>query len=501
MNLDATVIGPSPLRGKCCGAIVQAATVCVFILSCCAGTPPSSTWAAESPARVNIVFMLADDLGWADLGCYGSTFYESPNIDRLAREGMRFTQAYTAGSVCSPTRSSIQTGKYPVRTGITDYIPGLHPGGAKLDTPYTQRQLALEETTIAEALAEQGYQTFYSGKWHLGGKGFLPQDQGYEVAIDDASLGNASKDPLVGDRLTESALTFLDTRDASRPFFMFLSYHEPHLPILAHPKYIEHFQAKADQLPEPERKSERERRGQSRLVQDDPGYACEVAVLDDGVKRLSEKLESLGLTASTVFIFTSDNGGLSTKDQPGPTSNLPLRSGKGWLYEGGIRVPLIVRLPGVAPAGSACHTPVISTDYFPSLLELTGAAPLPQQHLDGVSFAPLLRGRTTAPRTLFWHYPHYHGSTWAPGAAIRDGDWKLIEFFEEQKVELYNLRGDVGEREDLAAAMRGQTGQLLAQLRAWRADVQAVMPTPAEPGQADAKPAPSAKRKRAKKED
>ena len=173
--------------------------------------------------------MLADDLGWADLGCYGGTFYESPNIDRLAAEGMRFTQAYTAGAVCSPTRSSIQTGKYPVRTGITDYIPGLHPAGVKLDTPYTRRELALEETTVAEALAKQGYQTFYSGKWHLGGKGFEPQDQGYEVVVADASLGNSGKDPLVGDRLTESALQ-VPRHARQGPAVL----HVPRLPRAAH---------------------------------------------------------------------------------------------------------------------------------------------------------------------------------------------------------------------------------------------------------------------------
>ena len=228
-----------------------------------------------------------------------------------------------------------------------------------------------------------------------------------------------------------------------------------------------------------------ERHGQSRLVQDDPAYACEVAVLDDGVKRLSEKLEALGLTGTTVFVFTSDNGGLCTKAQPGPTSNLPLRSGKGWLYEGGMRVPLIVRLPGVVQPGSVCDTPVISTDYFPTLLALAGAAPLPQQHLDGVSFAPLLRGGTLAPRTLYWHYPHYHGSTWAPGSAIRDGDWKLIEFFEEDAVELYNLRDDVGERKDLAATMPDKARELKAKLAAWRDEVHAAMPKPGEPGKPD----------------
>jgi arylsulfatase A-like enzyme len=496
MNVKKGVSRPCTLSQGLFSALARAAVSAVVALGLWTTPVPNHALAAEPFHRLNVVFVMADDLGWADLGCYGGKFYESPSIDRLAREGMRFIQAYTAGSVCSPTRSSIQTGKYPVRTGITDYVPGLHPAGVKLDTPHTRRELALEETTVAEALARQGYQTFYSGKWHLGGKGFEPQDQGYEVVVDDASLGNSGKDPLVGDRLTESALRFLDTRDKTRPFFMFLAYHEPHTPILAHPQYIDRFRVKAAGLPKPERESVAERQGRSRLVQDDAGYACEVAVLDDGVKRLGEKLEALGLTATTVFVFTSDNGGLCTKAQPGPTSNLPLRSGKGWLYEGGIRVPLIVRLPGVAKPGSTCDTPIISTDYFPTLLALTGAAPMPQQHLDGVSIVPLLRGGTIAPRALYWHYPHYHGSTWAPGSTIRDGDWKLIEFFEEDAVELYDLRDDVGERKDLAATMPDVARQLKAKLGAWREEVHAVIPKPAQPGKAE--DIRRAKRKRAR---
>lgn len=438
---------------------------------------PSATAGTRPAQPRNFLFILADDLGWTDLGCYGSRFYETPHIDRLAAQGMRFTQAYTAGAVCSPTRSSIMTGQYPVRTGVTDYIPGLHPDGVRLSTPYTKTELALEQVTVAEALQEQGYQTWYGGKWHLGGKGFGPEDQGFEVVVQDESLGNPNKDPLVGDRLTTAAVQFLNERDRTRPFFMFLGYHEPHTPILAHPDHIDHFRAKAEADPV-ETTDIAERNGRSRTVQNDPAYATEVAVLDDAVAQLTAKLDALELTNSTVVVFFSDNGGLCTLKKPGPTTNLPLRSGKGWLYEGGIRVPLIVRAPGVVEPGSTCDTPVVSTDLFPTLLALARAPLLPERHLDGQDLMPLLTGGSLPERTLYWHYPHYHGSTWAPGSAVRDGDWKLIEFLDEEQVELYDLSDDLGERTDLSADEPGIVRQLQDKLTAWRTSTGAAMPTP-----------------------
>lgn len=466
----------------------------LLVFGACIRAQDQNLVAADGPP--NFLFILADDLGWSDLGCYGGKFYESLHIDRLATEGVRFTQAYTAGAVCSPTRGSIMTGKYPVRTGVTDYIPGLKLTGTRLTTQPTKRELALEETTIAEVLRARGYQTFYGGKWHLGGAGFEPQDQGFEVVVSDASLGNYGKDPTVGDRLTDAALNFLDRRNTARPFFMFLGYHEPHTPILAHPQHLAHFEEKARSLPVSERTSQPERHGQSRLVQDDPAYACEVKVLDEGVGRLDEKLAALGLTDTTVVLFFSDNGGLCTKDKPGPTSNLPLRSGKGWLYEGGIRVPLVVRAPGFARTSAVCDTPVISTDLFPTLLELAGAPLEPDHHLDGRSFAPLLRGETLPDRTLYWHYPHYHGSTWAPGSAIREGNWKLIEFFEENSVELYNLRDDIGERTNLFDSQRETAERLHAKLTAWRQEAGAFIPTVNESSKVDgAKPVVENKKK------
>ncbi|MGV3659084.1 MAG: sulfatase [Prosthecobacter sp.] len=432
-------------------------------------------------AQPNILFILADDLGWKDLGCYGSPFNETPNIDKLASQGLRFTQAYTAGAVCSPTRGSIMSGKFPARTGVTDYIPGLPSTGRKLVTKPTNKQLALEEVTVAEALKEGGYQTFYAGKWHLGNKGFEPQDQGFEVVVSDASLGNNGKDWQSGQKLSESAMKFLDERDSKRPFFMFLGYHEPHTPILEYPAHIAKFKEKAAGQITAAVHSRQERDGQTRLLQNDPAYASEVAGLDGFVGSVLEKLDKGGLADNTIVIFFSDNGGLSTKADIGPTSNEPLRAGKGWLYEGGIRVPLIVRMPGKAKAGATTDAPVISTDIYPTLLGLAGLPARPEQHRDGLDMSAVLRGEGTPARdTLFWHYPHYHGSTWAPGGAMREGDWKLIEFFDEGTAELYNLKADLSERENMAAAEPERLKAMREKLAVWRADTGAYLPVPGE---------------------
>jgi len=453
----------------------------------------SMTGARAAESRPNIIFILADDLGWRDLGCYGSPFNETPHLDRLAGEGLRFTQAYTAGAVCSPTRASIMTGKLPVRTGVTDFIPGMNAAGRKLVIKPTNKELALKEITIAEALQAGGYQTFYAGKWHLGGRGFEPQDQGFEVCVPDAQLGNHSKDWQVGKKLSESAIKFLDERDAARPFFMFLGYHEPHTPILEYPDHIAKFREKAAKLPSTPVSSRAERQGRTRIVQNDAAYGSEVAGLDAFVGSVLAKLEKNGLAQNTIVIFFSDNGGLSTKTDIGPTSNEPLRAGKGWLYEGGIRVPLIVRAPGLTKAGGVTDTPVISTDFYPTLLALAGLSAKPEQHRDGINIASVLRGGPAPARdTLFWHYPHYHGSTWAPGGAMREGDWKLIEFFDEGTAELYNLKPDPSERHNLAASEPERLQAMRAKLAAWRAETGAYMPQPGD------QPVAAKKRKAAK---
>ncbi len=457
---------------------IKAASILALLAAACLLGGPVPTLEAAN-TRPNFVFILADDLGWRDLGSYGSSFHQTPHIDRLAAEGMRFTQAYTAGAVCSPTRASIMTGRYPPRTGITDYIPGLKAEGRKLLQLSPALQLSLVEVTIAEALRAAGYQTFYAGKWHLGGQGFEPSEQGFDHYVGDAELGDFRKDWQVGRRIAEAAICFLDRRDPARPFLIFLGFHEPHTPILEYPDHIGHYRNKVLRYGAGQADKVREHDGLTRSRQDDPAYGSEIAGLDDCIGMVDAALNNRGLAGTTVVIFFSDNGGLATTGTGGPTCNAPLRAGKGWLYEGGIRVPLIVRVPGVTKAKSSCDIPVISMDFYPTLLELAGLPLRPGQHLDGVSFASLLRGGpATARRPFFWHYPHYHGSTWAPGAAARVGRWKLIEFYHYETVELFDLQSDPGETRDLSASEPARTRELLEQLHAWQKSVNAQVPGP-----------------------
>lgn len=454
---------------------------------------------AAAEPRMNFVFFLVDDLGWADLGCNGSRFYETPQIDALARSGMRFTQGYAACPVCSPTRASILTGRHPVRVDITDWIPGMNVGRVP-DARFAQVQdrdnLALREVTIAEVLKSQGYQTFFAGKWHLGDRGHWPTDQGFDFNVGGCERGSPPggyyapwKNPnlkaersgeYLTERLTDESLKFLARCDSRKPFLLYLSYYNVHTPITPYKKRVEHFRAKARKTfaePTPEIS---EHRGRSRARQDHPEYASMIAAVDESVGRILRKLDQLGIADRTTVFFFSDNGGLCTRGRRGgPTSNLPLRSGKGWLYEGGIREPMIIRAPGVTRAGSVCRTPVVSMDFFPTLLELAGLPLQPRLHADGVSLLSLLRGGPAGePRTFYWHYPHYHGSTWAPGAAIRAGDWKLIEFYHDDKVELYNLRADPGERQNRATSESARTAALRQRLRAWQRALGAKMPVP-----------------------
>ncbi len=446
--------------------------------------------------RPNFVFFLVDDLGWKDLGCYGSTFYDTPNIDRLAASGMRFTDAYAACPVCSPTRASIMTGKYPARLGITDWIPGQRPKNRKLLAPPIHNQLALGEVTIAEALKEAGYRTFFAGKWHLGGEGFFPEQQGFDINKGGHHRGSPPggyyspyknpklKDGPAGeyltDRLTDESIRFLQAR-GKEPFLLYLSFYTVHTPIQACKRHLETFKKKAEALPPLKGPDQiKERDGWTKLRQDNPAYASMVHAMDENVGRVLDKLDQLGLTETTVVVFMSDNGGLSTLRRRGyPTSNLPLRAGKGWCYEGGIREPMIIRAPGVTRPGGVCGVPVTSTDFYPTMLELAGLAARPKQHVDGLSLVPLLAGGKTLPRdAIYWHYPHYHGSTWTPGAAVRAGDWKLIEFYDEGTVELYNLSKDIGERRDLARKMPEKKNELLTLLHTWQKRVGAKMPRP-----------------------
>ncbi len=473
---------------------------CLFCLLCAMPCSLALAERAQPAERPNFVFFLVDDLGWADLGCYGSTFHETPHIDGLGASGMKFTHAYAACPVCSPTRASIMTGRHPVRVDITDWIPGMSASrarNAKFKQVEDRENLALEEVTIAEVLKQNGYQTFFAGKWHLGGEGHWPTDQGFDVNIGGCDKGSPPggyyapwKNPnlkanhegeYLTERLTEESLEFLRKRDLNRPFLLHLSYYNVHTPITPYRKRFEHFRGKAAkqiQDPTPVRD---EHEGTTRLRQDNPAYASMVAAVDDSVGQILARLDELKLTGRTVVFFFSDNGGLSTLRRPGPTCNLPLRAGKGWLYEGGVREPLIIRAPGVASPGSVSHVPVVSMDFFPTMLELAGLPLMPDRHADGMSLVPLLKGGTgLPPRALYWHYPHYHGSTWTPGASIREGDWKLIEFYHWGKVELYDLKTDPGEKRDLSEKNPTKAAELRDSLRAWQRKLGAKMPQPIE---------------------
>jgi arylsulfatase A-like enzyme len=444
--------------------------------------------------RPNVVFILVDDLGWMDLNCQGSAFYKTPNIDRFAASGVRFTDAYASCPVCSPTRASIMTGKYPTRLNITDWIPGQNPKKRKLITPEDQHQLPLEETTLAETLRDAGYKTFFAGKWHLGEtEKFWPENQGFDInkgghhkgsppggyysPFKNPKLDDGPEGQYLTDRLTDESIGFITT-NKQHPFLVYLSFYTVHTPIQPCKRLIEENKARAASLEHTGPASVKEHDGMTKLHQDNAAYASMVQAMDENVGRLLDTLDELKLAENTIVIFTSDNGGLSTLRGPnGPTANTPLRAGKGWCYEGGIRVPTILRAPG-GQSGTTCGVPVISTDFYPTILELTGLPAKPDLHVDGVSLAPLLKGKKTLNRkAIYWHYPHYHGSTWTPGAAVRAGNWKLIEFYEDNTVELYNLKDDISEKNDLAKSNPEKAKELLQMLRQWQKETSAKMPT------------------------
>ena len=454
---------------------------------------------SQAPAATppNVIFFLVDDLGQRDLGCYGSTFYETPNIDRLAKEGARFTDAYAACPVCSPTRASIMTGQWPQRTGVTDYIGAAAPekwdrNTRLLPAPYADR-LALDSPTLAKALKSAGYATFFAGKWHLGPEGFWPENQGFDhnlggvdrggpygrgkyfVPYDNPRLKDGPEGEHLPDRLASETCRFIEANKDGR-FFAYFSFYSVHTPLQSRPDLQKKYEEKRQRLGlEPAWGKEDTR--EVRLVQEHAVYAGMVEAMDLAVGKVLGKLDELGLRENTLIVFTSDNGGLSTSEGS-PTSNLPLRGGKGWMYEGGIRESLIVRWPAVVKPGSLISTPVSSPDFFPTLLEAAKAKPQPGQKLDGLSLMPVLQGGNLPERALFWHYPHYGNQGGAPTAAVRRGDWKLIEWMEDGRVELFNLAQDVSEKNDLASAEPERTAEMLAELRTFQQDVQARLPTP-----------------------
>ncbi len=539
--------GPDRIRaeidGTSCPMKTPSLLRFLIILTLVANTPPPAVQAEES--RPNFVFFLVDDLGWSDVQCYGSAFYETPAIDQLAAEGLQFTDAYAACHVCSPTRASILTGKYPARLGLTDWISGRRDFSfQRLLNVRGLQQLPFEETTIAETLQAAGYRTAAIGKWHLGKEPSGPTAHGFDVDIPQNHSGGAPKtfhapfrmqglDDRPGDyltdRITDEALRFIDeSRD--RPFFLYLAHFAVHDPIQGREDLVMKYLNKRTEgsrtsavrrglefalegnpdaatpltpldlkvrLKLPEWAGHRrlpERTIKIKQYQDNVQFAGMVEAVDQSLGRIVAKLKESGKYDNTVFVFFSDNGGMSGANFGNPnrviveehldraysTSNLPLRGAKGWLYEGGIRVPLIIRVPGSDQAGKTNATPVISTDFYPTLLELADLPALPDQHVDGVSLVPLLEGTPTLGRpAIFWHFPHYsnHGQQ-SPGGAVRAGDYKLLEYFENGTVQLFNLKEDLGEQDDLSRLERGKVDELRALLHDWRNDISARMMKP-----------------------
>ncbi len=442
----------------------------------------------QASKKLNFVFILADDLGWSDLPCYGGDLHETPNLDRFARQAMRFTGAYAASPVCTPTRASIMTGKYPARLNMTIWreSAATPPQKYRHLPPVVESDLPHEEITIAEALNKAGYRTAHIGKWHLGDAEHYPETQGFDVNIGGTLWGAPTtffypysgsgtfgsqfryvphlelgeEGEYLTDRLTSEAIRVMDAMKDD-PFFLHLAYHTVHTPIEGKPETVERYR---DQI-------------EPGMRHTNPGYAAMVHSLDENVGRVLQKIDELGIADHTAVIFFSDNGGYLSSNKYGTvTDNSPLRSGKGSLYEGGVRVPLMVRWPGVTQPGSVCDQAVSSIDFYPSLLEMAGVSGDSQHNadVDGISLVPLLKNPHTPlnREALYWHYPHYYPTT-SPVSSIRQGDWKLIEFFEDGHLELYNLKDDLSEKNNLASTLSGKATELHDRLKAWRKEVDA----------------------------
>lgn len=444
----------------------------------------------------NVVLFLIDDMGKHDLSCEGSTFYESPNIDRLALGGMRFSDGYATCRVCSPSRASIQLGQFTARHGITDWIGAKSGMNWKRDDRVLPAEyihnLPHDDVSLAEAMKEGGYKTFFAGKWHLGGEGSWPDDHGFEINVGGHHRGSppggyfapytnpAMESGPDGEslplRLADETVGFIKNHK-DQPFFAMLSFYSVHGPVQTTKELWAKYQKKASKMPERKTRFLMDRTMAVRQVQDHPLYGGMVQVTDEAVGRVLDTLEELNLTNDTIVIFTSDNGGVSSGDAYA-TSNLPLRGGKGRQWEGGIREPFYIRYPKVTTAKSNCETPVTGADLYPTILDLCGLELRPKQHVDGVSLAPLLRGETIDDRPLFWHYPHYGNQGGEPGSIIRQGDWKLIHYYEDGRNELYNLTDDIGEKSDLVRAHPVRAAAMWMQLDEWLKSVDAKRPTP-----------------------
>ncbi len=459
--------------------------------------PSGNALAGEE--RPNVIFILADDLGWRDLSNEGSTFYESPHIDRIAQEGMKFTRGYAACQVCSPSRASILTGKYPTKHGITTWI-GDQAGTAwrnakrfdsHLPAEY-DRNLRASELTLAEVLREAGYTTFFAGKWHLGSQGSWPTDHGFEInrggwdvgsprggyfaPWENPNLESGTDGESLPIRLGKETAAFIEAHQ-DRPFLAYLSFYSVHGPIQTTPALWKKYRDKAAASGLANERFVFDRRLSVRQVQDCPIYAGMIEAMDDAVGIVLDKLETLGLDDKTIVCFTSDNGGVSSGDAFS-TSNLPLRGGKGRQWEGGIREPFYIKVPGLTQPGSLNDTPVSGIDWYPTLLNLTGIDVPAAQAVDGVSLTPLLKGERIADRPLYWHYPHYGNQGGEPSSIIMQDDWKLIYYHEDQRSELYHLATDSAETQDLAAQQPQRVASMQAQLNKWLSETDAKFPEP-----------------------
>lgn len=448
-------------------------------------------------APPNVVLILVDDLGKHDLGFEGSSFYETPEIDALAARSMRFRQGYACCQVCSPSRASILLGQFPARHGITDWI-GAATGSdwnrqdKMLPANYTQ-ELPAEHTSLAEAFREANYRTFFAGKWHLGGDGSHPEDHGFEINRGGHHRGSPPggffspyRNPKLSDgppgesltlRLAEETADFINSPAGDEPFFAMLAFYAVHSPIQTTPELWRKYRDKATAQPAPESRFEIDRTLPVRKVQDNPIYGGMMETLDTAVGNVLRAIAARGIAERTIVIFTSDNGGVSSGDAYA-TSNLPLRGGKGRQWEGGLRVPYLVHVPGLTDAGRDSDVPVTGADFYPTLLELAGLQPRPEQHLDGQSLVSVLRGGELADRPLFWHYPHYGNQGGEPCGIHREGPWKLIHYYEDNRDELYRLDRDLGEREDLAKSEPERVNQMRVSLLRYLNSVGARFPQP-----------------------
>jgi arylsulfatase A-like enzyme len=443
--------------------------------------------AAEKP---NVVVFLIDDMGWNDPGCYGNAFHETPNIDRLAKDGLRFTAGYAACTVCSPTRAALLTGQYPARLHVTDWIAGHKRPFAKLKVPDWTTHLPLETHSLAEAFQGAGYATASVGKWHLGGPPYYPERHGFDLNVGGTDKGSppayfapekiptlpgAKAGEYLPDVLTREAVKFI-AANKDRPFFLYLPHYAVHTPIAGKPGVVAKYAKKAE----------------AAGVKKNATYAALVESVDDSVGAVRQALADLKLDGRTIVVFTSDNGGLLPI-----TTNPPFRAGKGSAYEGGVRVPWVVRWPGVTKPGTTSDVPVVTCDLYPTLVEACGLKVPDSHNVDGVSLVPVLKGADSLDRrdALYWHYPHYHPGGATPYSAARFGDWRIVEFFETGKVELYNLKDDAGEATDLAAKEPERAAKLHARLKAWRESVGAQLPSPNPDYDAEKDKAPPKKKK------